>query len=75
MDSNHEYTRDEYLTISKNTAFRALQQSKMAAAMSFLQSIKSSQGKSFELYPVGHIAEMTCMCIELFNEKFINNFN
>ena len=41
----------------------------------FLQSIKSSQGKSFELYPVGHIAEMTCMCIELFNEKFINNFN
>jgi hypothetical protein len=28
MDSNHEYTRDEYITLSMKKAIQALQQSK-----------------------------------------------
>jgi UDP-N-acetylglucosamine pyrophosphorylase len=75
INTQREHTRAEFLALSKKRAIQSLQQSKMEAAMSFLQSIKSSQGKSFELYPAGHIAVMTCMCTEEFNEKFINDFN
>ena len=76
VDSNgSSRTREQYQDIAKKRATEQLKHSRMGAAMSFLQDIKSSQGKPFELYPKGSPAEAMCMCSDVWDEALINGFN